>query len=53
MSLAWAPYRQHVHRIYSDMVHPWLVGYRRPFFSQRWWHRVDIDETQLRGKQRT
>ena len=53
MSLAWAPYRQHVHRIYSDMVHPWLVGYRRPFFSQRWWHRVDIAESQLRGRQRT
>jgi|KBSSwiStaDraftv2_1062776.scaffolds.fasta_scaffold25672_2 ABC-type transport system substrate-binding protein len=44
MSVVWAPYRQHVHRIYNDMVHPWLVGYRRPFFSQRWWHMVDIDE---------
>jgi len=44
MSVAWAPYRQHVHRIYNDMMHPWLVGYRRPFFSQRWWHMVDIDK---------
>lgn len=51
MSVAWAPYRQHVHRIYNDMTHPWLVGYRRPFFSQRWWHLVDIDEAQ-RGRQR-
>jgi ABC-type transport system substrate-binding protein len=45
LSLAWAPYRQHVHRIYNDMAHRWLVGYRRPFFSQRWWHMVDIDES--------
>ena len=50
MSLAWAPYRQHVHRILNDMAHPWLVGYRRPFFSQRWWHLVDIDAAQ-RGRQ--
>ena len=51
LSVAWAPYRQHVHRIYTDMTYPWLVGYRRPFFSQRWWHLVDIDESQ-RSRQR-
>jgi ABC-type transport system substrate-binding protein len=45
MAVAWAPYRQHVHRIYSDMAHRWLIGYRRPFFGQRWWHMVDIDDT--------
>ena len=43
MSLAWAPYRQHVHRIYTDMTQPWLVGYRRPLFWNRWWHMIDID----------
>lgn len=50
LSLAWAPYRQHVHRIYNDMAHPWLVGYRRPFFSQRWWHLIDIDNSQNRPR---
>ena len=43
MAVAWAPYRQHVHRIYTDMLQPWLQGYRRPFFSNRWWHVADID----------
>ncbi len=43
LSLAWAPYRQHVHRIYTDMMHPWLIGYRRPLFWNRWWHMVEID----------
>ncbi|MEO5882680.1 MAG: ABC transporter substrate-binding protein [Caldimonas sp.] len=52
MSVAWAPYRQHVHRIYNDMMHPWLIGYRRPFFSNRWWHLVDIDGAP-RGRQST
>ena len=45
IAVAWAPYRQHVHRIYTDMMQPWLVGYRRPLFWNRWWHMVDIDET--------
>ena len=45
LAIAYAPYRTHVHRIYTDMAHPWLVGWRRPFFHNRWWHMVDIDET--------
>ncbi len=43
LSLAWAPYRQHVHRIFTDMMHPWMTGYRRPLFWNRWWHMIDID----------
>ena len=43
ISVAYAPYKQHVHRIYTDLAQPWLVGYRRPLFWNRWWHMVDID----------
>ncbi len=43
IAVAWMPYRHHVHRIYTDMMQARLVGYRRPFFSQRWWHLADID----------
>ena len=45
LSTVYAPYKQHVHRIYADMAQPWLVGYRRALFGNRWWHMVDIDET--------
>jgi len=41
--LAYAPYKYHVHRILTDLAQPWLVGYRRPLFSQDWWQYVDID----------
>ena len=47
LSAAYAPYKQHVHRIYTDLLHPWLVGYRRPLFWNRWWHMVDIDTARL------
>ena len=40
---AWAPYKFNVHRIVTDLAQPWLLGYRRPVFSQEFWHYVDID----------
>ena len=43
LSAVYAPYKQHVHRFYNDMAHPWLLGYRRALFGNRWWHMVDID----------
>ncbi len=45
ISAAYAPYKQHVHRIYTDMAHPWVVGYRRGLFWNRWWHMIDIDNS--------
>lgn len=41
--VAYMPYKYHVHRIFTDLAHPWLHGYRRPPFSLNWWQFVDID----------
>jgi ABC-type transport system substrate-binding protein len=43
ISVAYMPYRNLVHRISTDMWHPWVVGFRRPVFWQEWYHMVDID----------
>ncbi|MDP1650214.1 MAG: ABC transporter substrate-binding protein [Rubrivivax sp.] len=43
LAVAWAPYKLHVHRYAADMMHPWVVGYRRPPFWNEWWHMVDVD----------
>jgi ABC-type transport system substrate-binding protein len=43
IAVALAPYKSTVHRISTDMLYPWVVGYRRPLFWQEWWHMVDID----------
>jgi ABC-type transport system substrate-binding protein len=46
--VAYAPWKIHVHRIYTDMWHPWVVGYRRPLVqSQNWWKYVDIDTSRV------
>ena len=43
LEVAYMPYKANVHRIYNDMSQGWLIGYRRPPFSLRWWPYVDID----------
>ena len=43
LAAAYAPYKQHVHRIYTDLAQPWFTGWRRPAFGNRWWHMVDIE----------
>jgi ABC-type transport system substrate-binding protein len=41
--IAYAPYKYHVHRIITDLAHPWVHGFRRPPYWQHWWSFVDID----------
>ncbi len=41
--VAYMPYRIGVHRIYTDLSHAELVGFRRPAFWQDWWQYVDIE----------
>ncbi len=43
ITVAYMPYRNLVHRISTDMWHPWVIGFRRPVFWQEWYHMVDID----------
>jgi ABC-type transport system substrate-binding protein len=45
IGVAFMPYKVHVHRMSNDLVHPWLVGFRRPLFWTEWWHMVDIDDS--------
>ncbi|MFO1218539.1 MAG: ABC transporter substrate-binding protein [Burkholderiaceae bacterium] len=43
IAVAYMPYKHTAHRMEADMLHPWVVGYRRPLFWNEWWHMVDID----------
>jgi len=47
LSVAYMPYKNHVHRIVTDMAQPWLLGYRRPLFWLDWWQFVDVDTARL------
>jgi ABC-type transport system substrate-binding protein len=50
IATAFMPYKATVHRINNELVHPWLVGYRRPLFWLEWWHMVDIDTSRRPAK---
>ena len=43
------PYKFYVHRIVTDLAHPWLIGYRHAPYWNHWWQYVDINLDQ-RGK---
>jgi ABC-type transport system substrate-binding protein len=43
LAVAYMPYKTHVHRIATDMVHPWIDNYRRPVFWQDTWQYMDVD----------
>ncbi len=40
---AYVPEKTHVHRIINDMSQAWVIGYRRPLFSNDFWQYIDVD----------
>jgi ABC-type transport system substrate-binding protein len=41
--VAYAPYKFHVHRIWTDLAQPWVKGYNRNVFMREFWRYVDVD----------
>jgi ABC-type transport system substrate-binding protein len=39
----YVPYKVHVHRIFTDMWHPWVSNYVRHPFQYRFWEHIDVD----------
>ena len=53
LAVAYAPYKSSVHRIITDLMQPWVYGYRRAPYWLHWWQYVDIDaEAQARATAR-
>jgi hypothetical protein len=49
--VAYMPYKVHVHRITTDLWHPWLLGFDRNIFVRDFWKYVDIDAALQAGKE--
>jgi ABC-type transport system substrate-binding protein len=45
--IAYMPYKVRTHRIGTDLMQPWLVGYKRNPFATDFWRYVDIDTARL------
>ena len=46
LTVAYMPYKAHVHRIWTDLAHPWVIGYHRNVFVRDYWRYVDIDSAE-------
>ena len=40
---AYMPYKFHGHRIVNDVMHPWLIGYRRHPYGRDFFKHIDVD----------
>ncbi|MGL6112548.1 MAG: ABC transporter substrate-binding protein [Rubrivivax sp.] len=50
LMVAYMPYKIHVHRIWTDLWHPWVLGYDRNIFVREFWKYIDVDSAaQARG----
>ena len=43
LMVAYMPYKVHVHRIFTDLTQPWVLGYERNIFVREQWKYVDMD----------
>jgi len=46
LMVVYMPYKVHLHRIFTDLAQPWLIGYHRNIFVRDFWKYVDIDPMQ-------
>jgi ABC-type transport system substrate-binding protein len=49
--VAYMPYKVHVHRITTDLWHPWLQGFDRNIFVRDFWKYVDVDAARQARKE--
>ena len=49
LMVAYMPVKGRVHRISTDLAHPWVIGYHRNPFVREAWRWIDID-TELQRK---
>lgn len=49
LMIAYMPYKVHAHRLFTDLVHPWVRGYHRNIFVRSFWRYVDVEPQDRRG----
>ena len=43
LMIAYMPYKVHVHRTFTDLAHPWVIGARRNIFVRDFWKYIEVD----------
>jgi ABC-type transport system substrate-binding protein len=50
LMVAYMPYKVHVHRVWTDLAQPWVLGYHRNIFVPEFWKYVDVDPEALQRR---
>jgi ABC-type transport system substrate-binding protein len=50
LMVAYMPYKVHVHRVFTDLAHPWVLGYHRNIFVRDFYRYVDVDASLQRRR---
>jgi ABC-type transport system substrate-binding protein len=50
LMIAYMPYKTHVHRIWTDLAQPWVLGYHRNIAVREFWKYVDVDPALQAGR---
>jgi ABC-type transport system substrate-binding protein len=45
--VAYMPLKIHVHRVFTDLAHPWVKGYHRNIFVREFYKYVDVDPAEF------
>ncbi|QPF76137.1 bicyclomycin resistance protein [Roseateles sp. DAIF2] len=51
LMIAYMPYKISVHRLFTDLAQPWVIGFDRNVFLRDFWQYVDIDNEVLAKQQ--
>ena len=49
--VAYMPFKAEMHRVYTDLTQPWVIGFNRNIFLRDYWKYVDIDTEALSKQQ--
>ncbi|MDN3918985.1 ABC transporter substrate-binding protein [Roseateles violae] len=52
LMIAYMPYKISVHRLFTDLAQPWVIGFDRNVFLRDFWQYVDIDTERLKRQRK-
>ncbi|WAC74203.1 ABC transporter substrate-binding protein [Roseateles sp. SL47] len=52
MAVAYMPFKAETHQVFTDLAHPWVIGYDKNLYQRDYWAYVDIDTDVLQKSQR-
>ena len=50
LMVSYMPFKAHVHRVFTDLAQPWVMGYHRNIFVRDFYKYIDVDPAELKRR---